>query len=114
MKWKIVFVIVGGLLLLADAGKEKKLKEVKKRPGAVSDPLRLRSLDDWINLGKIVLMQSCEAAGLQATGPITALARRLHRFYADQHRISVDSETVASITFEPISSLTGKKFIYCL
>ena len=54
---------------------------VRKRPVAVTDPYSLRTLEDWINLGKEVLIKSCEVAALPTTGEITSLARRLKLYY---------------------------------
>ena len=60
------------------AGKDK---IVKKRPIAVTDPWSVRSLEDWINLGELVLKKSCVAANLCQTGSILTLSRRLYQFY---------------------------------
>ena len=64
--------------LLVYAGKDKC---VKKRTVAVTDPWGLRSLEDWINLGPLVLKKSCEAANLSSVGSLLTLAKRLYHFY---------------------------------
>ena len=47
------------------AGKDK---IVLKKPIAVTDPMGLRSLEDWINLGEVVLRKSCIAAKIPSSG----------------------------------------------
>ena len=66
-------------LVIVLAGKDK---PVKKRPVAVTDPMGMRSLDDWINLGRDVLVKSCAAANLPATGTAFGMASRLYHYYA--------------------------------
>ena len=61
------------------AGKEK--QTTKKRPVAVTNPYAIKSLEEWINLGKTVLEKSCTAANLPVSGSIVTMARRLWRFY---------------------------------
>ena len=63
-------------------GKDKdKEKVTRKRSTAVSDPYGMRSLDDWVNLGAVVLKKSCEAVNLSPSGGIMAMALRLEEFY---------------------------------
>ena len=63
-------------------GKDKdKEKVTRKRPTAVSDPYGMRSLDDWVNLGAVVLKKSCEAVNLSPSGGVMAMALRLAEFY---------------------------------
>ena len=78
MKIVLFWWFIGYTILLANTVKEK---TVKKRPVAVSDPWGLRSLEDWVNLGLVVLKKSCEAANLSPNGSSTTLARRLYHFY---------------------------------
>ena len=61
-------------LWVVSGGKDR---VVKKKPIAVTDPLRLRSLEEWINLGKEALIKSCEAAGIATRGSIVQMAKRL-------------------------------------
>ena len=61
-------------------GKDKE-KITRKRPTAVNDPYGMRSLDDWVDLGSVVLKKSCEAVNLSPSGGIMAMARRLEEFY---------------------------------
>ena len=57
-------------------------KPVRKRPTPVTDPLRLRSLDEWVALGREALQLSCNAVNLDPVGSVNQLARRLFDFYA--------------------------------
>ena len=66
-------------LVVVKAGKDK---SVKKRPVAVSDPMGLRSLDDWNKLGRDVLTKSCKAANLPTSGTNFGMASRLFHYYA--------------------------------
>ena len=76
----VLFCIITIGFDCGDAGKEK-VKDVKKKPVAVTDPKGMRSLQDWTNLGKVSLRLSCEAIGLPSEGSTTELATRLHGFY---------------------------------
>ena len=73
------------LIFLCDEvcpGKDKdKEKVTRKRPTAVSYPYGMRSLDDWVNLGAVVLKKSCETVNLSPSGGIMAMAIRLEEFY---------------------------------
>ena len=75
--WHLVLLMLLWMPIML-AGKDK---TVKKRPIAVTDPWSVRSLEDWINLGELVLKKSCVAANLCQTGSILTLSRRLFHFY---------------------------------
>ena len=77
LRWHLVLVMMIWVSLVL-SGKDKVVKE---RPIAVTDPWSVRSIDDWINLGDLVLKKSCLAANLSQTGSITTLARHLFNFY---------------------------------
>ena len=75
--WHLMLLMLLWMSLVL-AGKDK---IVKKRPIAVTDPWSVRSLEDWINLGEMILKKSCVAANLCQTGSILTLSRRLFQFY---------------------------------
>ena len=77
LRWHLVLVMLLWMPVVL-SGKDK---IVKKRPIAVTDPWSVRSLEEWINLGELVLKKSCVAANLCQTGSIITLARRLFNFY---------------------------------
>ena len=57
-------------------------KPVRKRPTPVTDPPRMRSLEDWVSLGREALLLSCNAVNLDPVRTIHQLAQRLLDFYA--------------------------------
>ena len=77
LRWHLLLVMMWWMPMVL-TGKDK---IVKKRPIAVTDPWSLRSMDEWINLGELVLKKSCVAANLCQSGSILTLARRLFTFY---------------------------------
>ena len=92
----LLVMFTAASLGIIDAGKTKKTKDTKKKPGPVNDPLGLRELDDWTALGKEVLALSCELVNIQSTGSTATLAARLHsywQFYAAQNDLPPPSAT---------------------
>ena len=70
------------VLVLASGGRGTKQKETRKRPVPVTDPMSLRSLQDWVDLGKEALALSCSAVNISPVGATETLARRLFDFYS--------------------------------
>ena len=86
------------------AGKDK---SVKKKPIAVTDPLGLRTLEDWLNLGEVVLKKSCLAVKIPMSGSAVTMARRLLNYY---RRLGASSTTTVSgkrVTFISVFSMVG-------
>ena len=99
MRVNVMVLVVNVLLSPCWAGKEK--KQVRKKNVPVTDPLCLRTIDDWINLGKESLVLSCNAAGILPSSSITHMARSLYGFYQALR-------SSATITTD-----TGKIVLYC-
>ena len=105
-RYTLGFVL--GLLVLGmmHATKDKK-KDTKKKPIAVTDPLGLRSFEDWVNLGEDVLSLSCRVASLpaefSAEGTICEMARRLFEYYQDMlAQESVGKLQIAATRYEKV------------
>ena len=77
MKFKWLCVLLG-CYSLVKAGKDK---VVRKKSTAVTDPFGSKSLSEWSELDKEVLVKSCDVAGLTTSGNTRILAVRLYKFY---------------------------------
>ena len=64
---------------IALGGKEKKV--TRKKPIAVTDPLNMKTLEEWRELGRECLERSCSAVEMSTEGTIEELARSLHNYY---------------------------------